>query len=203
MGVFVKICGVRTFHDAEQVSALSPEAIGHIFWPGSKRYVEPEIVAAWRKDLPAGILRVGVFVDASTDEIQRAVDTAELDIIQLHGSEPPAFCGELPYRKWKVLRLDASGHELEAYSVDAFLIDSYSVDSPGGTGETLDWARAREFVEEQSVRVILAGGLAPENVAAAIREVSPWGVDVCSGVEKQPGVKDLGKVREFIEICRR
>ncbi len=203
MGVFVKICGMASGEDAREVAALGPDAMGFIFWSGSKRSVQPEMVAEWSKDLPDDLIKAGVFVDAGMDEISRAMDTAGLDLIQLHGSETPEFVNGFDCRKWKAVHLDRYQEEtISDYRVDAFLVDSYSIGSPGGTGLICDWEAARRFVREHSVPVLLAGGLSPDNVSSAIREVQPWGVDVVSGVEKSPGRKDIEKVRAFIQACR-
>jgi len=204
MGLFVKICGLTRLRDVEEVVECGPDAIGFVFWSGSPRCVDPEEVGHWTRHLRRKVLRVGVFVDASRDEIMRAVRVAGLDIVQLHGQESPDFCRGLPFKRWKALHLDrAQGQVWREYQVDAFLADSYSAAMPGGTGRTADWDRVRRFVKEAApTPVILAGGLTPENVREAVRRVRPWGVDVSSGVEVSPGRKDIGKVREFIRQCR-
>jgi len=203
MGLFVKICGLARCEDVQAVAHMQPDALGFIFWPGSPRYVEPEQVAEWTKTLPPGLLKVGVFVDDSPEEVSRVVKVARLDVAQLHGLEEPGVAAALPCRVWKVVHLDrVSVGSLAAYSVDAFLADSYSATSPGGTGQVADWSLVRDFVDQQTTPVILAGGLHPENVREAIETVRPWGVDVSSGVEAEPGRKDLEKVREFIKQCR-
>lgn len=187
----------------EKIAALRPDAVGFNFWPSSKRYVEPDQVRAWTRDLPREILKVGVFVDMDPDGVERIVEDAGLDIAQLHGRETPEICSRVPARTWKAIHLDRDpGADLTGYQVDAFLVDSYSAKSPGGTGKTVNWDRAAEFIADRSTPVILAGGLTPDNVRESILRTRPWGVDVSSGVEAKPGEKDPKKVEEFILACR-
>ena len=203
MGLFVKICGIAAADDASAVAEMRPDALGFVFWGGSKRFVRAEAVGRWTRDLPAGILRVGVFVDASPDEVHRVVEVAGLDVAQLHGAERPEDFVGRPFRLWRALSLRSGEDVVPAgWPVDAFLVDTYSPHSPGGTGHVGDWTAARSFVERCPAPVLLAGGLNSANVKAAVAAVKPWGVDVSSGVELQPGKKDLVKVREFIERCR-
>lgn len=210
MGPRVKICGIASATDAEAVAALRPDFLGFIFWAGSKRFVQPRDVAAWAQNLPA-IPRVGVFVDATPDEVRRAVETAGLSVAQLHGAEDTASFRGIAPQLWQVVKIAAGETETSNFKfqipevppfVDAVLLDTYSPTSPGGTGETGDWSAARDVVAAAGKPVLLAGGLTPANVAEAIRAVSPWGVDVSSGVEERPGKKDLAKTREFIHAAR-
>jgi len=200
MQIFVKICGLCSAEQVRAVAALGPDALGFVFWPRSKRHVLPAEVAAWTADLPPGILKVGVFVDAGPAEVAETARVAGLDVAQWHNFQSlekrPAGVSQV----WKVA--DPAAVPAPDPRVDAYLLDRYSADSPGGTGMTCAWARAAEFVRAASRPVILAGGLNPENVRAAIQRVRPWGVDVSSGVEERPGVKDLRRVREFINQCR-
>lgn len=216
MGTQIKICGVANAADAEAVAALKPDFMGFIFWPGSKRCVKPEDVGAWAKHLPP-VPRVGVFVDATPDEVRRAVEGGGLSVVQLHGREVAESFRGLAQRLWQVMRIrpvdsaapssDEEGRtgfrvpEAPAF-VDALMLDTYSPTSPGGTGVTGDWDLARRFVAASEKPVLLAGGLTPRNVAEAIRVVRPWGVDVSSGVEERPGKKDLSKVKDFIHAAR-
>jgi phosphoribosylanthranilate isomerase len=210
MSVFTKICGLTNAADVAAVAALQPDAIGFVFWPKSQRAVQAEQVAEWTRDLPPGLLKVGVFVEPNAAAIRRAVEIARLDVVQWHGfpklgkayaeffqALEKTLCGVS--KVWTVVRLD---REPASAFVDAVVLDSYSPATPGGTGQTLDWMVAREFVAASPTKVLLAGGLRPENVAEAIRTVQPWGVDVSSGVEAQPGKKDLDAVKRFIETCR-
>lgn len=203
MGVFVKICGIANREDADAVAELGPDAMGFNLWPGSKRYAEPEKVAEWARRVPAGILKVGIFVDASAGQVRETMQRTGLEVAQLHGKEQAEEFRNSGFRIWKALPLKAGIAEAaEGWSVDAFLVDTYSPQSPGGTGQVGDWVAARAFVEQAPARVLLAGGLTPDNVREAIRAVRPWGVDVSSGVEARPGRKDLDNVRAFIERCR-
>lgn len=204
MGVFVKVCGCASGRDTEAVAGLKPDALGFIFWPGSKRAVAPKEVAAWVKDLPSTIKRVGVFVNADKDVLLRARDEVGLDILQLHGEEPVSLTTELQGTLWKAVHLNRElPDDLDAYRVSALMVDHHGGIQPGGTGVAVDWDAAARFVSENRKDVILAGGLTPDNVTEALATVKPWGVDVSSGVEKEPGVKDMGKVKEFIQRCRK
>ena len=203
MGVFVKICGIAREEDARRVGDLHPDAMGFVFWPRSKRFVKPEDVAAWTRRLPSGILKIGVFVDAPAEEIERVRSVAGLDVVQLHGAESPGFCQKLPGALWKAVNAETfEPAQAAPYLVDAFLVDNATAAAPGGTGVKADWGKARSFVEQSGRLVLLAGGLTPSNVREAINTVHPWGVDVSSGVEAAPGAKDIDKVRAFIEESR-
>ena len=204
MSVKVKICGLANEKDVCGAAACEPDYLGFIFWPGSKRYVSPDDVGSWTRGLQGGAMKVGVFVDAPAKEINRTAEIAGLDLIQLHGSEPPDLIADLNLPAWKVIHLDRNQIEdVTKFNADALIVDSYTQDMPGGTGKVVDWTLARSFVRSAHRSVLLAGGLSPLNVEDAIRQVKPWGVDVCSGVEQSPGKKDLGQVREFIEVSRR
>lgn len=204
MEPFVKICGIARASDAAAVAAQKPDFMGFILWPGSKRHVTAETLGAWSRDLPTDIPRVGVFVDATVDEVRRSVEVARLQVVQLHGAENPSAFRGLGAKVWKVVRTGEGIAPPHAdASVDALLVDTYSPTAPGGTGVVGDWSAAADLVRSVRTPVVLAGGLTPDNVGAAVRAVRPWAVDVSSGVEQSPGVKDLSKVREFIERCRR
>jgi phosphoribosylanthranilate isomerase len=210
MSIFIKICGLANAEDVAAVAALRPDALGFVLWPKSPRAVQPEQIAEWTPALPPGVLKVGVFVDADPYAIRRAVKIARLDVVQWHGFPKKGkaytalfqvldkeLCGVA--KVWTVVRLD---REPAPAFVDAVVLDSYSPATPGGTGQLVDWTAAREFIAGSPNKVLLAGGLRPENVAEAIRVVQPWGVDVSSGVEAEPGKKNLDAVRQFIENAR-
>ena len=211
----VKICGLTNASDVESVAALTPDAIGFVCWPKSKRAVTPAQVGAWTSGLPDSIQKVGIFVDATADELRQARAEAGFDILQLHGAEFPAFVNQLGLPTWKALHLQEIAIEWQNTLSDlpsrgnpppgflqAFLIDSGNASNPGGTGITSDWDRAAEFVISSPRPVWLAGGLDPMNVRLAMEKVQPFGVDVSSGVEASPGKKDLARVRDFIEQVR-
>ena len=194
--VKVKICGMTSLEDALMAVGFGADAVGFIFYRKSPRFITEKIVKSI--SLPPFVSRVGVFVDESADRINRIADACQLDTVQLHGDESPAFCRKIRARVVKAIRLrDAQSLELmPRYEVDGFLLDAYSESLHGGTGKTCDWGlvrRARKFGP-----VILAGGLNPANIDEAVAKVQPYGVDVCSGVEKIPGKKDRVKVRDFI-----
>lgn len=202
MGVFVKICGLCSQQQVRDVVALGPDAIGFVFWPHSKRYVKPEDVAVWQNDVPDSILKVGVFVDPDPAETSGIVEMVGLDVVQSNLSMFGEAWDVLSVRRWQAVHLDSGAAVDVSSHIDAYLADSYSKEAPGGTGKTCDWKRVGEFVESISTPVILAGGLNPGNVADAIQQVHPWGVDVSSGVETAPGTKDMKKVKDFIKQCR-
>lgn len=188
----------------DAVVALKPDALGFVFWPQSKRAVQPSDVAVWTRDMPATIRRVGVFVDAEPEDILRTMELANLEIAQLHGAEQHSNFVNFPKPLWRAVRIPPGGLAVPpaGWSVAAYLLDTYSPEAPGGTGQAGDWETARQFVEHSPKPVLLAGGLTPENVREALMKVKPWGVDVSSGVESAPGRKDLEKVKRFIEQCR-
>jgi phosphoribosylanthranilate isomerase len=199
--VFVKICGVRTLDDALFAAKAGADAIGFNFWPQSKRFLPIEEAGHIAKKLPARLSTVGVFVNAAESEIMSAFQHGAVDFVQLHGDETPDFCRRFAGRYWKALRLrgEESLSQLDAYGGDLLLLDA---DAPnyGGSGERADVDLARRAAAKR--RVLLAGGLTPENVADAVRAVRPYGVDVASGVESSPGVKDRTKVAAFITAAK-
>jgi phosphoribosylanthranilate isomerase len=208
--VKIKICGVTLAEDAARIAGLGVDYIGLNFWPRSKRRVDAEraaaIAAAVRGAGPARI--VGVFVDADAGEIAAVHARVDLDVIQLHGAEPPevaaAVAGAAGRPVWKAIAAGGLGDVdgLDAWPVDAILLDT-PTPGRGGSGETFDWSLARAArVRHPARRLVLAGGLHPGNVAGAIAAVSPWAVDVASGVEAAPGVKDAGKVAAFVAAAR-
>jgi phosphoribosylanthranilate isomerase len=199
--VFVKICGVRTLDDALWAAGSGADAIGFNFWPGSKRYLPIEEAGRIAKKLPAKLTTVGVFVDAAESEILAAFRAGAVDFVQLHGNETPEFCRRFAGRYIKALRLagESALTAMADYSSDLILVDA---DTPGygGSGQRADVELARRAAEKR--RILLAGGLTPDNVAGAIAAVRPYGVDVAGGVESAPGVKDREKVTAFIAAAK-
>lgn len=197
----VKICGITTVADALAAADAGADAVGLNFWPGSKRYVPPAAARDIVRALPPFVAAVGVFVNAGRDELLRAADASGVRVLQLHGDEPPELCASLPLPVVKAIRVaDARAlAALAAYEVSAFLLDSPSAGF-GGSGRAFDWSLAAAAAD--AARVVLAGGLDPGNVAEAVRTVRPWAVDVASGVERSPGVKDPEKVRRFIQQAK-
>lgn len=210
----VKICGIRTFEEALDTIEAGADMLGFNFYPGSPRYITPgdcmhllvRLEMALREEL-ADVTLVGVFVNAGADFIHAVFRDCHLDMIQLSGDEPPELLEQLGERAFKALRppsVEAMDEAVRTYPrrtmSPAWLIDTYRKGSYGGTGQTMDWVMARKLAQEAPI--LLAGGLRADNVAEAIRQVDPWGVDVASGVELEPGVKDPRKVREFIRAVR-
>ena len=200
-GVRVKICGVTRLEDALAAARLGADAIGFNFWPRSKRLIPPAAAGEIVRRLPPEVATFGVFVDPSRDELLAALAASGVSAAQLHGDEPPALCLGLPVPVVKALRV-GDGRDLAAlasYEVRAFLLDAPSA-GYGGSGATFDWSLAEAAARE--VPVLLAGGLGPGNVAEAVRQVRPLGVDVASGVETSPGVKDAALVEQFIRRAK-
>jgi phosphoribosylanthranilate isomerase len=202
----IKFCGITRLEDAEAAVSLDAWAIGLIFWPGSPRRCmlddAAEIAAAVKRRAEVA----GVFLNATLDEVASTADAVELTMIQLHGDEGPAFCAEAARRtgckviKAVRVRSGADIQALTAFHTDFHLLDSYVPGLPGGTGEVFAWELVRAHGRE--VPVILSGGLTPRNVAEAIEAVRPFAVDVASGVERSPGVKDPEKLEAFAEAVR-
>jgi phosphoribosylanthranilate isomerase len=177
------------------------DAVGFLF-AESPRRVKPEVVRTIVQDLPPHLLRFGVFVDANPAEIARVVSVAEIDRIQLHGFEEPMVRELVGTRVVKAFRArdELVLQEIQEWNVDTFLLDAWSPEAAGGTGRPFDRDLGRRAAKLG--RMILAGGLTPENVGKAIREIRPFGVDVSSGVEESPGIKDMAKIQAFIDAVR-
>jgi phosphoribosylanthranilate isomerase len=191
----VKLCGITRLEDAEQAASLGAWAIGFILWPGSKRRCDPAVAAGIARAVRRRLEPVGVFVNPTLDEVAHAADAIGLTHLQLHGDEGPAFCAAAAQRTGarviKGVRVvsGADIRDAERFHTDFHLLD-------GGGGRTWDWGLAS--LRRSHVPLILAGGLTPENVADGIAAVRPWAVDVASGVEAEPGVKDPAKVEAFV-----
>lgn len=199
----VKICGITTAEDAADAVEAGADALGFVFVPGTPRAVPPEAVARIVATLPPFIATVGVFVNRPLQEILEIAAGCCLQAIQLHGEEPAEVARSIPVKVIKAVRVkDAESlRPLETYPAHAFLLDTFVEGKPGGTGRVLPWELAAQA--KVPARIILSGGLRPDNVDQAIRLVRPYAVDVSSGVEMRPGRKDRQKVREFIAAVRR
>ncbi|NBR87198.1 MAG: phosphoribosylanthranilate isomerase [Proteobacteria bacterium] len=200
----VKICGLTRLPDALAAVEAGADALGFMFFAGSKRNIAPAAAAQIIRALPPFVAKVGVFVNASADTVRATVAECGLDTLQFHGEETPEFCRQFaPLKVVKAFRIQNADSlkPLPEYAVDAWLLDSYVAGQRGGTGEKFNWDLAAQ-AKELGRPVILAGGLTPENVADAVQQVWPYGVDVSSGVESAPGQKDAGMVRRFVEIVR-
>jgi phosphoribosylanthranilate isomerase len=204
-GVAVKICGITSPEDGRMAAEAGADAVGLVFWPGSPRRVDLATAGRISAALPPFVLRVGVFVDAGRDELVRAADEAGLDLLQLHGSEPPDAVENLPRRALKALRVGDGFVLAEALRYEGraagLVLDTKDAAAPGGTGRSFDWTLA-QGVRDRVKFLMLAGGLHAGNVAEAIRTVRPDAVDVSSGVESAPGRKDPAKVRAFVAAAR-
>lgn len=198
--VRIKICGIVHEEDAQCAAELGAHAIGFVF-ARSPRRVSPEAARAIVRKLPPLIQTVGVFVDEKAEKVLATAAFCGLDLLQFHGKESAAYCARFGRRVIKAVRVQAQGSVdgCAAYArvADAILLDTHLSGRSGGTGRRFDWNLA--VAAKQYGRIILAGGLNADNVASAIRLVDPYGVDVSTGLEKQPGVKDHKKMARFVE----
>jgi phosphoribosylanthranilate isomerase len=200
--VKVKICGITNHEDAVAAMNMGADLLGFNFYPQSPRYVPPEKVTEIIKKLPGFIDLAGVFVNASIDEIHEISNVCPLNWVQLHGDETPDFCRQLlthDVKTMKAIRVkDGSDiRRAEQYFTDAILLDAFRPESYGGTGRTFDW----NVIGHIGKRVFLAGGINPDNVADAIK-LGVYGIDVCSGIEAEPGKKDHEKMKKLFEIVK-
>jgi phosphoribosylanthranilate isomerase len=203
MSVRVKICGITRAEDALAAVDAGADALGFMFVEASPRCVTPEQAAGILRELPPFVARVGVFVNPSADRVRAAIAETGIDTLQFHGEETPAFCRQFGPRVIKAFRVrDAESLKpLADFRSETWLLDSFVAGKHGGTGAVFNWDLAAQAVK-QGGRVILAGGLTPENVADAVRQVRPYALDVSSGVELSPGRKDAAKVRAFIAAAK-
>lgn len=205
--VSLKICGVTTREDAEQLVAMGVDALGVNFWPHSKRFLPPAS-AGWLRDLEGRILRVGVFVNADPAEALKWYHEGLIDAIQAHGDETPDDLA--PYRQANVPFIKGIGVKTREslanatdFGASAILLDTHAPGVYGGTGETFDWGTAVEFMADHpALPVVLAGGIVPENAAQSVARVGPAALDVASGAELSPGVKDFSKVAALLAAIR-
>ncbi len=210
----IKICGITSVEDALAAVDAGADAIGLNFYPPSSRFVSLDTVAEISAAVTDQAKKIGVFVNADLATIQQARDAAKLDGVQLHGDESPKFaaqafgCSIIRARRIDQQGIAAIEDDLKACLAagripDAVLVDATSPGQYGGTGKTLSWPELADHCNWLAGRsLILAGGLTPENVAEAIQTVRPFGVDVASGVESSPGVKDREKIRAFVEAAK-
>ena len=203
MATRIKICGITRDQDARAAWDAGAHALGFVFFEHSPRYVEPERVQSMLCELPPFVTSVGLFVDPAPDDVRRILATADIDLLQFHGDEPPELCASFgrPYLKAVRMRpgIDLLEYARRFQAARGLLLDTYVSGNPGGTGVQFDWSL---IPAELPLPVILSGGLNPGNVAVAIRQVRPWAVDVSSGVEAAKGVKDPQRIRDFIAGVR-
>jgi len=199
----IKICGIKTLRNALIAIDAGADYLGFNFYPKSPRFVDKEtcaqITSVLKREHP-NVKLVGVFVNSPVEEIKTILNICSLDLAQLHGDESPETFSKLAPRAFKAFR-GMPDEEIELYArsdAPSFLVDATVSGSYGGTGTTSDWSAAAKLAIRYPL--FLAGGLKPENVAEAVRQVNPWGVDIASGVESSPGKKDVGKMHAFIQV---
>lgn len=200
----IKICGITQVDSALAAANAGADAIGLVFYAGSSRAVNAAQAAAICAALPPFVSTIGLFVDASADEINAVLNAVPLSALQFHGDEAPDFCARFarPYLKALRMRpdLDLFAATEQFAGASALLLDTYRAGVAGGTGEVFDWERVPR---ELASRIVLAGGLNPDNVAQAVAQVRPYAVDVSGGVESAPGVKDVARIHSFVAAVRR
>ncbi|MFA6320887.1 MAG: phosphoribosylanthranilate isomerase [Candidatus Omnitrophota bacterium] len=201
----IKICGITNKVDALAAAELGVDMLGFVFYNKSTRYVGSPEVEDIINELPAKVAKVGVFVNESRENVIRIAEDTLLDTLQFHGDETPEYCSYFKpkYKVIKAFRLKTKADlkKVNDYDVDYYLFDTYQSDCIGGTGKRFDWTMLKDF--ELLKPVILSGGLDPDNVRYAIKEVAPFAVDVSSGVESAPGKKDAKKLKKFVENVRK
>lgn len=200
----IKFCGMRRREDVELAVGLGVDAIGFVLVPKSRRYVGAEQAATLRRALPPFVAAVALFQDADPAFVQQAIDVLQPDLLQFHGSESPGYCEsfELPYLKAVAMAAptDLARTAARFRSAKALLLDGHAPGEMGGSGKPFDWKKRLQSISKP---IVLAGGLAPPNVATAIRQLRPFAVDVSSGIEREPGIKDAVRMRAFVAAVRR
>lgn len=198
----VKICGITNYDDAVAAMDMGADLLGFNFYPKSPRYITAEKAAAIIRKLPAFVDIAGVFVNSTLEETREIIDKCQLDWVQLHGDENPEFCRWLAYdsiKTMKALRIRNAEdlRQMDDFFTDAILLDAYDPQHYGGTGLTFDWS----IINDVTKRVFLAGGINPDNAVAAI-ELGVYGIDICSGIESEPGKKDHTKMKQLFDNIR-
>jgi phosphoribosylanthranilate isomerase len=201
----IKACGITRLEDALTAVAFGVDGLGFIFSRKSLRYITPEQARDIIRHIPPFISTVGVFVDEEATVVDEIAQYCGLSLVQLHGDEAPAYCRKLSAQAIKAFRVgpDFDAEMLIPYKeiVRSYLLDTYHKDVAGGTGQTFDWNLIQNI--ETKVPIILAGGMNPDNIMAAIEQVGPYAVDVNSGVESAPGLKDAAKLQKFVAQVRK
>jgi phosphoribosylanthranilate isomerase len=200
----VKICGITRVEDALAAAQAGADAIGLVFYSKSPRAVRAETARSICAALPPFVTTVGLFVDATPEEVLAILEQVPLDTLQFHGAETPEYCGRFARPFLKALRMhdtiELAAEQTRYFAARALLLDTYRPGVPGGTGEIFDWQRVPR---ELAGSIVLAGGLSPANVGAAVEAVRPYAVDVSGGVESAPGIKDAQKIRDFMAAVSR
>ena len=199
----VKICGITRREDAIIAERSGVAAVGFIFHEPSPRYIQPKVLNEWVHTLPKYLKKVGVFVDKDVDKVNKIAADINLDIVQLHGNEAPEYCNDISLPIIKVFRVHDAFRpdDLVPYSVSAFLFDTYRKGWPGGTGDIFDWSLLKDI--HRDIPVILSGGINVENLKEAISQICPSAIDVNSGVEKKPGIKDEEKIQQLMSHIKK
>ena len=194
----IKICGITNPEDALFAADLGVDALGFVFYPQSPRNIEPKKARKIIQQLPPFLAKVGVFVNETAARVNEIIELTGIDVVQLHGQEAPEYCQRFERKVIKAFRIapDFDPAQIEVYKVAAYLLDTYLTGICGGTGEVFNWEIAKRA--KQYGRIILAGGLNPENIKEAICQVEPYGVDISSGVEIRPGEKDKRKLEQLV-----
>ena len=195
--MFVKICGITRAEDADAAVEAGADAVGFVFWPKSPRFIDPFRARAIVAALPPFVTAVGLFVNQDAEYVNGVASLVRLGAVQLHGDESPADAARIQRPVLKALGMNGAAPLASWPRRFTVLLDAHDPDRRGGTGRTIDWTAAAAVAAER--RTILAGGLTPENVGAAIARVRPFGVDISSGVEQAPGIKDRAKLRALFE----
>jgi phosphoribosylanthranilate isomerase len=200
----IKFCGITRAEDAQAAVALGVDALGFVLVPGSPRWIEPQAANGILRGLPPLVSVVALLQDAAAAQVQAAIDALRPDLLQFHGAETPEFCASfgLPYLKavaMRGLKQPLAQLALDYAGAAALLLDGHAAGEQGGQGRSFDWAGVTAGLGKP---LILAGGLNPDNVAEAIRTVRPYAVDVSSGIEAKPGIKDSGKMAAFVRQVR-
>jgi phosphoribosylanthranilate isomerase len=199
--MLVKICGITRLTEARHAVACGVDALGFVFWPKSPRYIAPERAVEIIATLPARVTTVGVFVNESVAGIRAIVEGTGIGVVQLHGDETPDYASALGRPVWRAFTVERAEAMSSAWPPETtVLVDASDPVRRGGTGVKVDWRRAAGIARAH--RIVLAGGLTPENVVEAIETVRPYGVDVSSGVEDSPGVKNVDKIERFLTGAR-
>jgi phosphoribosylanthranilate isomerase len=204
--IWIKICGITRAEDALAVEALGVDAIGLVFYARSARAVSPAQAERILARVSDKLQVFALFVNPDRAQVLAALSAKRIDHLQFHGEESASFCQSFGLPYMKAFQVQSSAAVLERIqnyeSAKHILLDSYEVNVPGGTGKTFDWTQAATIVAQSKRQVVLAGGLQPENVGKAIASVRPFGVDVSSGVEAAPGIKDMEKLQSFVRGVR-
>ena len=206
MGARVKICGLTRGRDVRAAVSCGADALGFVFAAGSKRLINPRKARELVQLVPAFVARVGLFLDQDAEQVGRILEQVPLSLLQFHGREDAAYCRQfgLPYIKAVSMNSGHAAEQSEKIYSDAaaLLMDSHEPGGLGGTGRAFDWKQMAQIRGQTKRPLILAGGLTPDNVRAAVRLVKPWAVDVSSGVEEAPGIKNAEAMQQFIKQAK-